>query len=110
MKLLLDENLSRKLVPFLQEDYPASTQVCLVGLERASDLEIRAYAAKHAYVLVTKDEDFRDLSEVFGKPPQIILLRCGNGDKATVLRILRQQREQIESLLAEDEVTCIEVG
>jgi len=35
MKLLLDENLSRRLVPFLQNDYPGSTQVVLVGLESA---------------------------------------------------------------------------
>ena len=40
MKLLLDENLSRRLVPFLQDRYPGSTQVELVGLERADDAAI----------------------------------------------------------------------
>jgi len=40
MKLLLDENLSRRLVPFLQAASPGSTQVALEGLERASDLGI----------------------------------------------------------------------
>jgi predicted nuclease of predicted toxin-antitoxin system len=29
MKLLLDENLSRRLAPFLQEAYPGSSQVVL---------------------------------------------------------------------------------
>lgn len=29
MKLLLDENLSRRLIPFLQTDYPGSNQVVL---------------------------------------------------------------------------------
>jgi len=28
MKLLLDENLSRRLVPFLQEDYPGHFAGC----------------------------------------------------------------------------------
>jgi predicted nuclease of predicted toxin-antitoxin system len=37
MKLLLDENLSRRLVPFLQHDYPGSNQVVLLGMESASD-------------------------------------------------------------------------
>jgi predicted nuclease of predicted toxin-antitoxin system len=37
MKLLLDENLSRRLIPFLQHDYPGSSQVVLLGLEAASD-------------------------------------------------------------------------
>lgn len=33
MKLLLDENLSRRLVPFLQHDFPGSSQVVLSGLD-----------------------------------------------------------------------------
>jgi hypothetical protein len=37
MKLLLDENLSRRLVPFLQSDFPGSSHVALLGLEQASD-------------------------------------------------------------------------
>lgn len=41
MKLLLDENLSRRLVPFLQHDYPGSSQVVLLGLESASDQAVR---------------------------------------------------------------------
>lgn len=40
MKLLLDENLSRRLLPFLQHDYPDSTQVVMLGLQVASDSEI----------------------------------------------------------------------
>ena len=32
MKLLLDENLSRRLLPLLQHDYPASNQVVLPGM------------------------------------------------------------------------------
>ena len=31
MKLLLDENLSHRLVPFLQHDYPGTSQVVLLG-------------------------------------------------------------------------------
>ena len=37
MKFLLDENLSRRLVPFLQHDYPGSNQVVLMGMESASE-------------------------------------------------------------------------
>jgi hypothetical protein len=33
MKLLLDENLSRRIVPFLQSDFPGTTQVALEGIE-----------------------------------------------------------------------------
>ena len=44
MKLLLDENLSRRIVPFLQAAFPGSTQIALLGLETASDSEIWQYA------------------------------------------------------------------
>jgi hypothetical protein len=40
MKLLVDENLSRRLVPFLQHDYLDSAQVVLLGLESASDIVV----------------------------------------------------------------------
>lgn len=40
MKLLLDENLSRRIVPFLQSIFPESTQVALIGLEQADDSAI----------------------------------------------------------------------
>jgi predicted nuclease of predicted toxin-antitoxin system len=38
MKLLLDENLSRRIVPFLQNAYPESMHVALLNLQGASDL------------------------------------------------------------------------
>jgi predicted nuclease of predicted toxin-antitoxin system len=49
MKLLLDENLSRRIVPFLQTIFPGSSQVALLGLawlglEGANDSEIWQYA------------------------------------------------------------------
>lgn len=37
MKLLLDENLSRRIVPFLQAAFPGSSQVALLGLETATE-------------------------------------------------------------------------
>ena len=51
MKLLLDENLSRRVVPFIQEGYPQSTQVALIGLEQMNDREIRQYAINNDFVI-----------------------------------------------------------
>ncbi len=72
MKLLLDENLSRRLVPFLQHDYPDSTQVVLVGLERAGDRAIWQLAKNDGYVIVTRDADFQELSLIYGAPPCVV--------------------------------------
>jgi predicted nuclease of predicted toxin-antitoxin system len=109
MKLLLDENLSRRIVPFLQSEYPGSTQVALVGLERASDREIRDYARKNEFVIVTRDADFYEMSVLFGQPPKIIWLKTGNQSKAATINALLNNREAIEKSLLKDAKTCIEI-
>ncbi len=64
MKLLLNENLSRRLVPFLLHVYPGSFHVCLIGLESASDAEVWNTAKRLEFVIVTRDADFEELSLV----------------------------------------------
>jgi predicted nuclease of predicted toxin-antitoxin system len=110
MKLLLDENLSKRLVPFLQADYPNTSQVVLLGLEQASDRDIWQYAKQHDYVIVTKDSDYQDLSELYGSPPQVILLMLGNSDKARLLKVLIDRKEDIQQLLSTPDIGCIEIG
>jgi predicted nuclease of predicted toxin-antitoxin system len=70
MKLLLDENLSRRLVPFLQDAYPETSQAVLLGLEQADDLVIRQYALQNDFVIVTRDADFYEISLIYGQPAQ----------------------------------------
>ena len=64
MKLLLDENLSRRLVPFLQHDFPDTSQVVLLGMQSASDKEVWQKAKDDGYVIVTRDADFQELSKL----------------------------------------------
>lgn len=109
MKLLLDENLSRRLVPFLLNDYPGSTQIALLGMERASDREIWDYAKTQGFVIVTRDSDYYDLSTIYGPPPKVIWLRTGNPSKATTLSALLNHRGAIEEALLEEDKACIEI-
>jgi predicted nuclease of predicted toxin-antitoxin system len=69
MKLLLDENLSRCIVPFLQTAFPGSSQVALLNLESATDTEIWQYAKANDFVIVSRDFDFQERSLVSGHPP-----------------------------------------
>ena len=62
MKLLLDQNLSRRLVGRLSNEYPGSGHVTEVGLDIASDRAIWEYAGERDYVIVSKDTDFRQLA------------------------------------------------
>ena len=58
MKLLLDQNISYKLVNRLADVYPESKHVRQVGLGEADDLTVWDYAKDNDFVIVSKDEDF----------------------------------------------------
>jgi predicted nuclease of predicted toxin-antitoxin system len=75
VKLLFDENLSRKLVSRLADLYPDSAHVVAVGLLKSPDSEIWSYASAHEYIIVTTDADFYELSIRLGPPPKVIWLR-----------------------------------
>ena len=110
MKLLLDENLSRRIVPFLQTAFPGSTQIALLGLETASDSEIWQYAKDNGYVIVSRDSDFQERSLVAGHPPQVIWLKIPNRSKTVVLNILLEHRAEIEQALIEQNLACVELS
>ena len=88
MKLLLDENLSRRLVPALQARFPGSSQVALLGLERASDAQLCEFADQHGFVICSKDDDFHRLVAARGYRPRLIHLALGNVSNDVVLAAL----------------------
>lgn len=110
MKLLLDENLSRRLLPQLASAYPQSSHVALVGLEQASDLEVWEFARANGYVIVTKDDDFSALSALRGYPPRVIKLTLGNCGNDRVLATLLANSEQISERFADAAVALVELA
>lgn len=110
MKLLLDENLSRRLLPFLQHDYPGSTQVALVGLESATDQSVWEYAKANGYVIVTRDADFEELTLVWGQPPQVIWIKAKNQSRTATLKMLLENKTLIEQALTLDRQACVEIS
>lgn len=109
MKLLLDENISRRLLPLLADAYPGSTHVVLQGLQQAGDVEVWQFAKDRGLVVVSKDDDFTALSGLRGRPPCLIKLSVGNCDNEQVLQILLARRNQIEAQFADPEVAMVEL-
>ena len=109
MKLLLDENLSRRIVPFIQGLYPNSTQVTFIGLEQADDKTIRQYAIDNEFVIVTKDADFYEMNCIYGQPPKLIWLKMGNQSKSATIKTLIDYFTVIEQVLLIDNLACIEI-
>ena len=109
MKLLLDENLSRRIAPFIQDLYPDSTQVALIGMEQLDDKAIRQYAIDNVFIIVTKDADFYEMDLLYGQPPKIIWLKTGNQSKAATIKTLRDHVQTIEHALLISDHACIEI-
>lgn len=103
MKLLFDQNLSFRLVKALQVEYPDSRHVRDVGLGDASDEVVWRYAAEQGYTVVTKDADFHQRSFLFGAPPKIVWLRCGNASTQAIETLLRRHHENLLRFSADEE-------
>lgn len=71
MKLLLDENLSDRLVPALADLFPGSRHVKELGLMHSADDGLWEHAGKNGFVLLTKDKDFQQLCALRGAPPKV---------------------------------------
>jgi predicted nuclease of predicted toxin-antitoxin system len=95
MKLLLDENLSDRIVPRIADLYPDSQHVKALGLTNTDDVVIWEYAKANDFIIVSKDADFHQRSLLFGHPPKCIYLRIGNSPTAKIIQILRDNFETI---------------
>lgn len=103
MRLLFDQNLSPRLVERLADLYPESTHVYRIGLDQASDLEIWNAARSEAYIIVSQDADFTDLSAMFGSPPKVIWIRRGNCSTRQIEAILRSHYDAVAAINCDPE-------
>jgi predicted nuclease of predicted toxin-antitoxin system len=109
VKLLLDENLSRRMAPFLQDDFPGSSHVALPGLERAPDKVIWDHAKANGFVIVTSDADFEELSLLLRAPPHVVRLAGGNLSRTAILALLIAHAEAIHSRIELEGRACVEI-
>ncbi len=107
MKLLLDENLSDRIIHRVIDLYPESAHVKTFGLINTDDAVIWNYAKANNFVIVSKDADFHQRNLVYGHPPKFIYLRVGNCSTSRIVQILRDdsklimqfENSEIESIL-----------
>lgn len=100
MKLLLDQNLSRRLIEILAADFPDTEHVLHLDMEKNEDTEIWDFAASNDYVIVSKD--FYQRSVAIGHPPKVIHLHIGNCSVQETAKILLAKRGHIRDFLAHE--------
>ena len=107
VRLLLDENLSERLLPSLAVRFPGSSHSRTMGKAGAADAEIWTLARDQGFVLVTRDEDFVGLSVLHGAPPKVIWLNVGNARNTQLERLLRESSDAIERFAVHEDATFL---
>jgi predicted nuclease of predicted toxin-antitoxin system len=101
VKLLLDNNVSQRLIGLLAKEFPGSVDVRSVGLATASDQAVWDFAKVEGLVIVSKDADFHQMSFLHGPPPKVVWIRQGNCTTEDIAILLRRHAAAIAAF-AED--------
>lgn len=98
MKLLFDQNLSPRLVDSLSELFPQSLHVQAAALDRASDETVWRFALDHGFVIVSKDSDFQERSQVANSAPKVVWIQRANCSTKDIEAMLRENADLITAL------------
>ncbi len=110
LKLLLDHNLSFRLLKQMEDLYPGSTNASREKLSRSDDQAVWEFAKRGNYLIVTQDVDFAERVRLFGPPPKVIWLRCGNTHTDHIATLLRQHHAAIKDFADHPQAGCLEVA
>lgn len=110
MKILIDANLSWRLVNLLNATFPEILHVERTGLPiPADDVHIWNWAKVNGYIIVTNDEDFLNYSIQKGFPPKVVLLHVGNQSTNNVAGILTKHEADIALLYSDPNSGILEI-
>jgi len=110
LELLLDENLSCRMLAELEKSFPDSEHVTRLGLETVADRELWDYARIHGFALVTKDSDFQELAALYGSPPKIVWLKCGNRPWQFIANLLLAQQDKLVEFDKDSSASVAEIN
>ncbi len=108
IQLIADENISWRLKKLLPnwEILPSNE---LKIDDRLTDLKIWQFARIKGYAILTFDEDFCELQNLYSYPPKIVWLRTGNVNTQTIANLLISLQEDISKFLSTDDLGIYEI-
>ena len=108
MKLLFDENLSRRLVELVRDLFPGSVHVNQVGLSSGtSDRGIWDYAKRGDFAIMTADTDFVTMANTLGHPPKVIMLENCDYPTSVAAQLINANRVRIFKFESNDHALLI---
>ena len=109
MKLLFDQNLSYKLVGLLDRHFPGSSHLKLINLDKEADKHVWDFARINGFSVVSQDADFYEMSLLYGFPPKIVWLRCGNMPTQYIHKLLDDNLLLIIDFIRDSSNACLEL-
>jgi len=108
-KILIDENLSRRLSTSFNDSLFESLHISAKNLLHVPDISIWNFASSEGYNILTKDWDYKFLSIAFGCPPKVIRLNCGNKTTSYINNLLQEKIEIITEFLSSEDDCYLEI-
>ena len=110
MKILVDQNISQRLLPRIVSFLPGIEHVRQLGLTDSNDRALFEFAQMNGFAaILTLDEDFHHLLLQHSAPPKIIWLRTGNISTANLADVLLRNVQIIVEFLEDSSVDCLEI-
>ena len=110
MRLILDANISWRIIQIIGPHFETCVHVEQTPLKsQAKDADIWNYAREHDLMVVSNDDDFRNLINTRSFPPKLILLRTGNQSTRFIADILVKHKDEIERLYRASDYGLLEI-
>ncbi len=93
----------------LVDIFPNASHVQFHELAEKTDTEVWEFAKLNDFCIVTQDADFAERSRLYGSPPKVVWLRCGNAPTNQVETLIRSGQEAIQELLGNPTLHCLEL-
>jgi len=110
MKVLIDQNISQRILPMLAPQFDILDHVRQLGLTDAEDYDIFMFARANGYeAVITADDDFVKLINQFSEPPKIIWIRTGNCSTKVLSELLWDKVQTIREFIQSKDFDIYEV-
>ena len=110
MKILIDQNISFRLINWIEGAFPNVFHVKSLNLMDTNDSKIFMYARRNDFdAILTIDEDFYNILLTHGTPPKIIWLRLHNASVAIQAKVILDNTLVIYHFLKDSDSDCLEI-
>lgn len=110
MKLLVDQNISWRVLRLIGDAFPGSVHVDEVGLGgETPDIDIWQHAADNGFTVLTKDSDFNSLALTRATPPKVVWLQLGHAATEAIAATVLARKDDIEAFEATQDESVLVV-